>query len=441
VPGPVVPGPVVIDLGVAGEDAAPPRAAPRPATRHRIALAGLVAAVSVAVLGAATPAPAPALAPTADIAVPPYHRLWSVGAADLAVLATDPDRPATTLTSYALADGTPRWAVAADPTTTDIRRWPERGMLFAVDGPGRTTAFDVATGARLWQAPGRYTGTMAGLVLLAVGTESSTVLHVADPSTGRDAWSFTDTMAWTSAYDEAGGPAGAGRVVVVADDGTTTLRRIADGAEVLRGRVDRQIAGGGFGVLAGDGLLHTVETVAGDSTVAAYRLDTLAPLWRRPFDGEQHAQGCGPLLCLSDGATLRALDPRTGAPRWANPDWAWVSGWPPDRLIGYARIGGRAHHGLLDPATGRTLADLGDAVIGDAAPGRGPATLVLRQDRADASRTVVERVDAAGGVARIGAVADVFRQECVAEGVHVVCPTAVGSLRVWRIGRPPEPRG
>ncbi len=429
-----MPAPAVIDLGVVGEHAppSPPRAVPRPAARYRAAAAVLVAAVALTVLGASAPAAPPALHPVADIAIPPDHRPWSLGAADIAVLVTDHDRPGTvTLASYSLADGAPRWAAEADPAVTDLQRWPEGGMLFTVDGFGWTTAWDESTGARRWRARGLYFGTAAGRVLLGTGVDGPLTVHVTDPETGQEVWSFTEAGDVPAVFDEAGGSAEAARVVLVTADGTTTVRRVADGAELLRGRVDLGMPGTTYGVLLMHGLLYTVETVAGDSTVSAYRLDRLAPLWRRPFDGELDMAPCGQLLCLRDGGSLQALDARTGVHAWTNADWPSVTLVPPGRLVAESR-GGGARHGLLDPATGRTVADLGDAVLG-----AGAAMLALRQDRADAGRTVVQRVDALGRVAPVGAIGDAVREQCAAAGAYVACPTVADTVRVWRVGQPP----
>jgi outer membrane protein assembly factor BamB len=428
--------PPVIDLGVLGAPgqpaAAQPGAARPPAGGVRTTAVAILAGLA-ALLGGSAPPPPERIPQVATIGVANV-RSYSLGDGLLYTLDQTADgAPADTLTAYRLADGARRWSVPVDPGTFDAQVWPDDGLLVAVAADERTTAFDPATGARRWQARGGFAGTVAGFALLiSRNVPDGERLAVADPVTGAVRWFLDLPELGSTAYDDAG------QVAVLDSAGTVVVRRLADGAELRRGRLDRQVRRhdptAQTELRSADGLLTVTETDEDGITVSTYRADTFALLWRRTVHADA-VNPCGALLCVSDGTTLTAVDPRTGHPRWVSRGWRWTGSSVQGRLLGNAGDDENPYWGLVDPATGRTVGDYGAVTLVHAAD-----WLILRREHVPGrrlvlgARTVVSRLGTAGGPdTLLGTVSGVVWQDCRGAGPYLVCPTVLGALTVHRL--------
>ncbi|GAA0801954.1 outer membrane protein assembly factor BamB family protein [Spirilliplanes yamanashiensis] len=427
------PGPV-IDLGVLGPtgDDEPPAG---PGLRHalpgtvRNTAAAVLAVLAAVLLGGSAPPPGERVAQLAAISIDGV-RAHTLGDELVYVLAAGADA----LSAYRLDDGTLRWTVPVDPGTFDVQFLPRIGAVLGTTADERTTAFDAVTGARRWRAPGGFAGDLGEHLLFTTrlaGTGDR--MAVADPATGAARWEFALPADGSITLDER-----AGEVYLLAADGTLTVRRLADGAVLRGGRLDRQVPAGDPSAWArlqsDDGLLMLVETDAlGATTVSTYLSDTFALAWRRPVDTEG-VNRCGPLLCLTDARSVRTLDPRTGAERWTNRQWRWTGEQVAGHLVGNAATDDDPDLGLIDAATGRTVAELGPVNLV-----RGDDWLVLRRERVPGrrlvlgARTVVSRLTAGGPPAVLGTVSGVVWQSCRATGRYLVCPTVLGMLTVHRV--------
>jgi hypothetical protein len=438
-----VDGPV-IDLGeLRPEEPAEQRRPPLALTRgvRNGALAGLAALTAVLLGGSATPGPAP-VRRVAVIDVAPV-RAYALGDGDAFVLRQQADGGAgDAVTAYALADGSRRWSVPAGPGMYDVQWWGEFGLLIGVTADQRTVAWDAGTGAVRWRAAGTFAGVAAGTVLLTdtYGPAGRRRLTVADPRTGAPVWSVQAAGFGSLGVDEADGTAAAARVVDVADDGAVVVRRLADGAEAGRGRVERRTGpgreGAEFRVDVGDGLLTTVETDGRGTTVAAYATDGLALSWRRHITGRRDVNRCGPVVCISDGVTVTGHELRTGRQVWATREWRWTGAVEQGYLVTHVGDPENPQVRLVDPATGRTVAAYGGGILAWGSRG-----LLLRPEQAGpggrrelGGRAVVTRVGGDGRPARVlGTISGVTWPDCRGVGPYLVCPTVLDALVVWQV--------
>jgi hypothetical protein len=262
-------------------------------------------------------------------------------------------------------------------------------------------------------------------------------LTVVDPRTGAGVWSVQAAGFGSLGVDEADRTAAAARVVDVADDGAVVVRRLADGAEVGRGRVERRGRGDAeFRVGVGDGLLMTVESDGRGTTTATYRTDGLAPLWRRHIAGRRDVNRCGPVVCISDGVTVTGHEPRTGRQVWATREWRWTGAVEQGYLVTHVGNPENPQVRLVDPATGRTVAAYGGGILAWGSRG-----LLLRPERAGpggrrelGGRAVVTRVGRDGRPARVlGTISGVTWPDCRGAGPYLICPTVLDALVVWRV--------
>ncbi len=437
-----VDGPV-IDLGELRPDEPAGRRPPFALTRgvRNAALAGLAALTAVLLGGSATPAPAP-VRRVAALDVAPL-RAYALGDGDAFVLSQEADGGAgDAVTAYALADGSRRWSVPAGPGMYDVQWSGEAGLLVGVTVDQRTLAWDAGTGALRWQAAGTFAGTAAGTVLLTdtYGRDRRRRLTVADPHTGTGVWSVQAAGFGSLGVDEADGTAAAARVVDVADDGAVVVRRLADGAEVGRGRVERRTGrghdGAEFRVDIGGGLLTTVETDGRGTTAATYRTDGLALLWRRHIPGHRDVNRCGPVVCVSDGVTVTGHEVRTGRQLWTTREWRWTGAVEQGYLVTHVGDPENPQVRLVDPATGRTVAAYGGGILAWGSRGLllRPEQTGLAGRRELGGRAVVTRLGRDGRPTRVlGTISGVTWPDCRGAGTYLVCPTVLDALVVWRV--------
>ncbi len=158
---------------------------------------------------------------------------------------------------------------------------------------------------------------------------------------------------------------------------------------------------------------------------AGYDTRTLEPLWTRPARAEMDPPSCTGLLCAGSRDATAVLDSRTGRTAWALTSAADLDLAGGRVLRTDPATGGPV--GLLDPATGESLADLSGWA--DTVESFADRTLLLRRDNEGGGQ--------AFGVIRPGrpevrilGVADLDGEECGGDDRYLVCRDLRG-LRIW----------
>jgi len=303
-----------------------------------------------------------------------------------------------------------------------------------------TIALDAASGATLWRASGVGDGWSAtGTALLqelasdGAGTVRLRLVRLADGST---IWSreTPDVQSWTTLGADPGLP---DRIATVSSAGDVWVLRLADGTEAASGTVDWPSVAPERGDLAnlvaeGDAL-YVLQSSRGTTTATAYSDRTLQRLWTvtRPAH-DNGFYGCGPTLCANGDNELLGYDWQTGAVRWraAGLENAMLAG--PGRLI--AESGGpEVHRSLLDAATGRQLADLGN----DRPPWNftGGTLVMLGTSRSQAGRTVVHWIEPrTGETFTLGTIDGVIDLGCQIADRLLLCVSVPERLTVTAVG-------
>ncbi|MCU7725743.1 PQQ-binding-like beta-propeller repeat protein [Actinoplanes sp. KI2] len=299
-----------------------------------------------------------------------------------------------------LVPGGPSWSVRVDgvsPLTLSLAD----GTL--VVRP--TTSFlDARTGRERWRTQGpSYVRVLGDRVAYA---DLSGTLRMADVATGRVLWQRA-TSAWT--FD---GDVENRYVIGIDGEGRAVVYSAVDGS-VISGEKDLAVDTSGpdtVGVAPTEIIGDTIY-MYGQTSLAAYRLRDLAPLWRIPITPDQVGP-CGNLICVTAERGAWGLDPATGAVRWHSPRWRVID---PDGLA----VARDQRVARIDPATGRVVRELGHgSLAGD---------LLLRYDR---DHTFVTR-SADGRV--LGGLPVFAPSGCNAAGRFLACPASGRSLTVWRI--------
>ncbi|MET7822825.1 PQQ-binding-like beta-propeller repeat protein [Micromonospora zamorensis] len=421
----------VIDLGELrhGTDPEPLPRPPRADGRQlRCALVLLLALVTLAASAVPPPRRAPVTLPTqpgADVLVD--------GDLVLVMEPTSPGRQGR-LAAYRLPGGEPVWQA---PLSAEARYWgmtPLAGMMLVTGyeiGPEgretRTVALDRATGAYRWQQPGSVFELTDGNLLLRTGGETQpSGLRVVDPCCGTVRWQLPATTAEINVRDIGHG---VDRVVLNQVDGPVEVRDAVTGAVLARADL-RPPDGGPIRVDLTKDLLLAIDR--GSGTVTAYGLDKLDQRWSRAGVNVDFALDCGPVLCVRTGNNeLQAIDTATGALRWRNTRWGWA--WPYDgRLLVnvLSSEDGPEHFVVLDPLTGRELADLGRWDLYQLSLG---GRLVGTRRHPDGG-VVVGEVDVRAGKVQVLDVLPQAIGECQAMTDHLVCGAApAGAYRIWEL--------
>lgn len=332
-----------------------------------------------------------------------------------------------------------QWTVAVPASVESLTIRPTAQVLLAsVAGEG-TTALDMRTGRLLWRKPTYHhvvPSDDAVLLENLPATEGgSRSIDVVDLRTGRTVWSHDVGRATEWLVDEPATPTDGPRfVVVVEPGGEVTTFRFADGA-VLARRTLRLPASewGAEGeddftqVSAADDLLFHARQLDGRTSLAAYRIATLEPMWRTEDGPVGPVSACGPVICVNGTEAVSGLDPRSGAQRWTAAGWGYGSALD-HRLFAFAGEGSETV-GLLDPDTGRVLQRFGTGGILE-----GSYRYFLRQDVTSPGRSWV--VDMAAGrpaVRVLGRLDDTTTMPCAADGPHIACMSVLGRVDVWRV--------
>ncbi len=435
----------VIDLGAVStgdeEPSAPRRIGRRTLLRTAVALLAMLCTVSLT-----------------SSAIPRSHGarlLWIMPYTDQAFALTDDtlylqvDDDGWSLRAYDLADGSLRWTRRlAKPASIRLSAAGDvllpvgesTGTPESADGNagGRltrdTVALDAATGAERWRITGEVAlsrGERAVVVDRDRRTGDLATLAVVRLTDGRTVWTRAADagLQWTADDDN---------LLTVARDGLARVLRLADGAEVATGQVDRLPGTADSGAITGaqiHGDMVYISRYVARPSVTAYSLPGLRREWSIETDGGGLTD-CGTVFCSNAGRSTVAYDRRTGAVRWQSTDW--TDPWPiaPGRLA-MADHEPLAEQVLADETSGRVLTQLGRGTLLTSPNDRRSdrPVYLLRNTVQPAGRVSVSRLDpATGRLSLLGAIDQALRDRCQASGTRVACPRTNSTLSVTDVG-------
>ncbi|MCX5070510.1 PQQ-like beta-propeller repeat protein [Micromonospora lupini] len=343
------------------------------------------------------------------------------------------------ITATRLPGGEPAWQV---PLPAEGRYWgvAQQGETLLVtghevgsDGQGTLTmALDRRTGAYRWQQPGNPAALPDGNILMwsALSDDQPGALRGVDPCCGTVRWQVPINPGGEFVFRD--GEHGVDRLVVARPSGPTEVRDATTGVVLARADLGASSGGSGRSVQLVDDLLLTI---GGPSpTTTAYGLDDLRQRWRVPVDGAMYASDCGVVICVQTrSGGMRALDAATGRELWGSDRWGWV--WPyAGRLV--ATTVSSAGPGaedlvVLDPPTGRVLAELGRWELARFAPG----DPLIGVRRLSSGGLLVAELDVSAGRARS---LDVLRDasgDCQALPARLLCRRRDSAYGLWSLPR------
>ena len=343
------------------------------------------------------------------------------------------------LSAYDLGSGALRWEIRTVAPTYRLRTGGGVVLLRPSSvGPNETStiAVSVDTGAVQWQHQGSVMSIPGSPMLLSYmgvrslsgfGRRVQGPVESIDPDTGQTRWRVE--VPSTAVLIGVPGPAGAApRMLLVRDDRTFAVHDLDTGAQLASASLpaadyapDNPAVSGGLIVLRHPGDYGT--------EVSAYDPVTLVRRWVRRADGVAVAQACGALTCLAGADGVRAVDPADGSQRWIGPQWHSVQQ-RGDLLLASASPDPAADPAaIVDPATGRVLADLrGWRLLGGT--GYGDHLLVTRVVDAGA-RTMVAVAGPGDPHPRMLAELPPGTGDCQAAPGRLVCRSSSGELVVW----------
>ncbi|GIF21042.1 outer membrane protein assembly factor BamB [Actinoplanes tereljensis] len=406
---------VLIDL-----DAIPAPARRRPwPVRRLLKPAALAALLLLVIGGAASPAHARVIAKVADTGGTSVStQLLTPTALYTAHLQGGVDR--SVVEAVPLVPGGPRWRVTIGADRPSLSLNDAGTTLVVWPGQqGQITFLDARTGKLRWRIGDFAVAKLLGDRVvywdpaIAEGVEAPPEwVRMAEVDTGRVLWKQS-AQPMALDVDER-----RQLVLSVDQDGIGAVYSVADGHALAGGR-NLGVDPYEWGILDDQGASTT--EIIGDNlyvhsqtSVAAFRLRDLKPLWRAPVYDPQVIDGCGPMVCVAGPRGLIAFEPATGKIGWSNAGWRSIT---PDGLA----VAGDFTAVRLDPATGRVVEKLGrGGVIGD---------LLMRYDR---DRTWVTRL-ADGEI--IGVLPLIGPTPCETAGPYLACSTAGQTVTVWNVRR------
>ncbi|MFY1690983.1 PQQ-binding-like beta-propeller repeat protein [Plantactinospora sp. WMMB782] len=393
----------------------------------------------------------------------PFPRPWPesvvparLGATVLAgrdwLVVSEPDRSGPgvrggrELVAYGLPGVEPRWRLSPPDVVDDLQVLGDRLLLTTHPEPSlarsaRLTVLDVRTGTVAWERQAILMVSSDGgdLVLWTTAGDGrpgapagSGRLEAVDPASGAVRWSLPVPDGVLPRFDATSAdptaPARASTLVLALPSGLVEVRDLGTGAVVRAVRLPVPVTGSPprFDAEVTTGMFLVYD----ESTVTGYRLPELDRRWSVRTDPQR---GRGPVACGADLCSLRpqrgvrVWDPRTGATRWSDGRWTrlWAVG---DALVAAEGSGPDGALAVLDPATGRVLADLG--AMGHLTP-RG-ARLVGVRYGADRRARVLE-FDPATWRARLLAVLSEVSGDCRLSATVLHCRRMDASIGVWRL--------
>jgi outer membrane protein assembly factor BamB len=318
-----------------------------------------------------------------------------------------------------------------------ISRQDPDGTGYSREVSRDTVAIDTATGRRLWQKPGEFTAALGDRVLLAEWNETgeqARLMRMVRLRDGGTIWSRDrgDLASWTTDTTPGARP---DRLVTVTAQGRAEVLALADGSVVTTGTLPWPAAmrnNDHSAVTVQGHRLYLDQSIRDKATVTAYDTDTLRPLWTVKQTSSGGSFGCGPVVCILDGESTSGHDRATGARLWrlsgATGTYPLTNG---QLLIDEDNGARRA---LMDPATGRHLADLGTGMPVWDSLGRATLYLVAPTTQPP-GRTAVSSFDpATGEVILLGALPQTLDFGCQYEADLLVCPTQDKRLLVTDVG-------
>ncbi|MFR9774987.1 PQQ-binding-like beta-propeller repeat protein [Micromonospora sp. MS34] len=288
-------------------------------------------------------------------------------------------------------------------------------------------AVELRTGRVGWQLPGVVVAAGDAVLLHTVASEGADEVRRVDVATGRTLWTVAapaDVVNWSV------GPAGVERLVLVPAIGPVAVHDAVSGVRLVARDLHPGELPARRRILVAAGLLLEVSDAG--ASVAAYDLDTLERRWTASLPLVGFVQRCGRLLCAARQAGgMWALDPGTGRIAWTNPRWQAVLAASGGRLLVTGMGTTAPEHTVVEVATGRVLAELGDW---GTIPLDASGALVVGVRRAADGRLLVAELDPAADRARVRDAVPGATGDCRASVTVLVCRRSDGAFGVWRIG-------
>ncbi|MGW5671228.1 outer membrane protein assembly factor BamB family protein, partial [Micromonospora sp. NPDC003776] len=298
----------------------------------------------------------------------------------------------------------------------------------ADDARWESMAVDLRTGRVEWRLPGVVlpAGDAVLLVRTVAGEGVDEVRRV-DVATGRTLWTVatpSDGVNWSV------GPAGVERLVLVPATGPIEVHDATSGVRLAA----RDLHSGELPALrrtlVAAGLLLEVRDAG--ASVTAYDLDTLERRWTASLPLVGFVDRCGRLLCATrQTGGMWALDRGTGRILWTDPAWQAVLAEAGGRLlVTGAGADGRTQV-VVEEATGRLVAHLGDWETVRRDDLDSP---LLGVRRSDDGRLLVAELDPAADHPLVRDAVPGVTGDCRAGRALLVCRRGDGRFGVWRIG-------
>lgn len=338
---------MLIDLGEEWESPVEPEA-PHWTSGWR-SLAVLAALVPALVLTSAAPRPAPALVVRANLELGTSEELIEFSGNEIIV------RDGRVVTVYE-PDGRKRWHASLSSVNevffrVDVDRGRVLAMAQRMQVP-RTVAFDLASGARVWEFEGW--ADMLDDLIFVTSIEGGD-FAVYDARTLEERWSVRELAAHSIDTDSR-------TLVALEKDGRIGEYRLATGELVRAGRIDVQPALN-YGLNAWDDLITIFYEGATDSEPRMLSFDrrTYAPRpGELPQFGRTERQDCGPVVCemAFDGGQVSVVDSASGKLLWRARSGASLMGTPAGLFAFPQFEAAQSPPELLEPRTGRRLASL-----------------------------------------------------------------------------------